>query len=233
MCALAQNVQQHFDTAGDTQFVKNAEQVVLHRMFRERQAVRDLAIGEAFSDAADNINFAGGEQGVRGSGEVCEAGLRYSFKDELQFAAVGPNLAEMHALNTLGERAERFCPAEDALCASAEGLSHGGFFRGIKKRDDAGGWRLGANLADCFKASRSIFAKLRADQRHLWLFAFYQRKNSGDRRGALNYLELTVAGQRLHQQLSAHGCAVSRQNAEQVRTGERGQINHMGTWCCG
>ena len=94
-------------------------------MFGEGEALCDFAIGETFSDTPNNIDFTCREHRTVNAGEVGERWLGQRFKNEVQFAAVGPHLSDVHALNALGQQMEGFGPAKNALGSGAKSFGHG------------------------------------------------------------------------------------------------------------
>ena len=57
--ASSKGVENNFDAAGDSQLVKNPEQVILHSVFGELEPLGDFPIREAVGEAADDVSLAG------------------------------------------------------------------------------------------------------------------------------------------------------------------------------
>ncbi len=119
---VAQGVEHHFDTAGDSELVEDAEEIILHSVFGELETVSDFPIAKPLGHTSHYIVSLRGGKANRCAPESGEAGLRQSFQDELQLTAVGPDLSRMYAMNALGEQANGFGSAENTLRAGTKGF---------------------------------------------------------------------------------------------------------------
>ena len=61
---MAEGIEHYFDTAGNSQFVKNPKQIVFDGVLSQLQALGNLAIGESLGYATNHVNLAGGKRTV-------------------------------------------------------------------------------------------------------------------------------------------------------------------------
>jgi hypothetical protein len=177
-------------------------------VFRKFETPGDFAVGEALRQTPDDINFARRKKRLAIAAQVGKRRLSQGFENELQFAAAGPNLASVHALNALGQQAEGFGAAKHALGASPKSFNDRCPLGRVQQHDHSRRGRLRSQVANQIEAARIVFSQLRTDDDYLGFLALDQVKNCCFIRGRLDHLKLRISSQSLDQKLCAHGGAV-------------------------
>src|ERR1700683_1013745 len=131
---------------------------MLDRVLRKLETAGDFAVGEAFRQTSNDIDFACRKQRPAVAAEVSERRLSQGFEHELQFAAACPYLACVHALDALGEQTEGLGAAKHALGAGPESRNDRLSLGRVKQHDHSRRRRLGPQLAEQVAPSSMIRA---------------------------------------------------------------------------
>ena len=121
--ALAEEVQNEFDAAGDAQLVVNAEKIIADGVLAEAELDANFAVRESFGEQRRDVIFAFSEQGSASMVYGAErARLHKSLKQKVKLITAGPNLSSMNGLNAFAQHLERFGTAKYPLGSSAKSI---------------------------------------------------------------------------------------------------------------
>ena len=102
--AQAVGVEHDLNPLGDTQFVEDAEEIVFHGVLGQAKALGNLAIGQAFGDAAHHFLFTAGKQlGAAGVDDAERKSFTQRLQQVFQFFAIGPDLPLADAEDAFGQ----------------------------------------------------------------------------------------------------------------------------------
>src|SRR5258705_3941028 len=126
--SVMQCVEDELDARRDAEFFKDPEEVLLDGVFAERQFPGDLAIGESLGHEGDDLLLARSDQNVTVRVHNPEGwNLRNQIDEEIDLLGGGPNLAAVHNLNALAERAELRCGETEQAARSRTKSIYGEF----------------------------------------------------------------------------------------------------------
>ena len=131
----AHGVQNELDAARDPQFLKNAVQIVTHRVLGDMKDLSDFAVFLSFRNQPRYLMFSWREQ-VRPLAPVQpRPELGEGLKQKLDVSIVGPDLTVVDTTDTLRERLKGIVPAQDAPRPAAECIDHRLAIGGLQQHD--------------------------------------------------------------------------------------------------
>jgi len=120
----AHGVQNELDAARDPQFLKNAVQIVTHRVLGDMKNLSNFAVFLSFRNQPSYLVFSRREQ-VRPLALVePRSELGEGLKQKLDVSIVGPDLTVVDTTDTLRERLKGIVPAQDTPRPAAECIDH-------------------------------------------------------------------------------------------------------------
>src|SRR4029077_3964728 len=118
---LPQAREHQFHAIGNPELIKDAEEVILHRMLGKPQLLPDFSIGETFHGQANDFRLSLGHAALYARIHLALLGrLREGVEHVSQFVITGPDLSLGDRLHGLAQEVEGTIAAKHAIGAEAE-----------------------------------------------------------------------------------------------------------------
>src|SRR5208282_1107348 len=202
----------------NSQLVKNAEQIILDRVWAELESCSDFAIGHTPGHVLDDLAFAHGEEFdslVIGSADHRRVGE--SLKSMIEIDATRPYLTFMNVPNALAEALDSLLLGKNSPCAGAKALQNILGFGGVQQDDapDLGPERT--HLPQHLGTVSGLVVQIVTDHNDVDRHTSDGGQQFFGIRGLSYHLQAVIAAQSIGQELSVDASAVGNDNADKVR----------------